>query len=75
MIRNPSVRNPDEGADFAVLSCRAFAAPAATGRQSWRIPISQNGVQALCVHPCRGLEFLPDDPRMVDMIWQRGGRS
>ncbi|WP_372841857.1 RES family NAD+ phosphorylase [Phaeovulum sp.] len=75
VIRYASVRDPARGANLAVLSCRAFAAPEPTQRQTWRIRIGRSGAQALCEQPRLGLEFATDafapDPRLVGMIWER----
>ena len=75
LIRYRSVRDPAGGANLAVLTCTAFAAPHPVERQSWRIRLGGQGVQALCEHPRRGLEFGRDafaaDPRLAGMVWDR----
>lgn len=75
VLRYRSVRDPGGGANLAVLSCRAFAAPQPVARQSWRIRIGRSGAQALREHPRLGLEFAPDafasDPRLLGMRWDR----
>lgn len=74
-LRYTSVRDPEGGANLAVLECRAFAAPLPLDRQTWRIRIGRTGAQALREHPRLGLEFGPDsfapDPRLDDMVWDR----
>lgn len=74
-IRYASVRDPEAGANLAVLSCAAFAAPQPVERQTWRIRIGRTGAQALREHPRLGLEFGPDafapDPRLDGMVWDR----
>ncbi len=75
VIRYASVRDPDNGANLAVLTCRAFAAPQPIERQTWRIRIGRSGAQAICEHPKLGLEFGSDtfapDPRLAGMVWDR----
>ncbi|MBO6868928.1 MAG: RES family NAD+ phosphorylase [Thalassococcus sp.] len=75
VIRYRSVRDPDGGANVAVLTCTAFARAKPTQRQTWRIRISANGVQALCDHPRTAVEFPPDsfdaDSRVAGMDWTR----
>lgn len=79
VIRYASVRDPDGGANLAVLSCRAFAAPQPQERQTWRIRIGRTGAMALCEHPKRGLDFRREafaaDPRLAGMVWDRPRRS
>lgn len=75
IIRYLSVRDPAGGANLAVLTCRAFAAPQPVERQTWRIRIGPTGAQALREYPKLGLEFATDafaaDPRLAGMIWNR----
>lgn len=75
VIRTTSVRDPERGANLAVLSCRAFRSPAPVERQTWRIRISPSGAQAVREHPRLGIEFPRDafapDPRLRDMAWDR----
>ena len=70
-----SVRDPNGGTNFAVLTCRAFAQPSPLERQTWRIRISSSGVQAVREHPVLRVEFSPDvlgtDPRLSAMHWER----
>ena len=60
VIRYASVRDPARGANLAVLTCRAFAAPQPVERQTWRIRIGPTGAQALREHPRLGIEFPKD---------------
>ncbi|MFT6606210.1 MAG: hypothetical protein ACJA2X_001413 [Halocynthiibacter sp.] len=75
IIRFQSVRDPDNGANLAVLTCAVFQDAAPVDRQSWRIRISPSGVQAVRDHPRLGLEFGRDDfdfdPRVKGMNWDR----
>ncbi|MGE3247367.1 MAG: RES family NAD+ phosphorylase [Beijerinckiaceae bacterium] len=73
-IRYASVRDPAGGRNIALLTCAAFVhtqPPDAQihARQTWRIRLSKNGVQALCEFPKQALEFsrdaFADDPRIV----------
>jgi hypothetical protein len=47
LIRFHSVRDPERGANIAVLTCRAFAEPAPVATQSWQLRLSAASVQAL----------------------------
>lgn len=75
VIRFTSVRDPEQGGNVAVLSCRAFHSPAPTERQTWRIRISRSGAQAVREHPRLGIEYpcaaFENDPRLAGMIWNR----
>jgi hypothetical protein len=76
VIRYRSLRDPARGGNLAVLMCRAFARPAPIERQTWRMRLSANGVQALCEFPRQAVEFPPDafatDPRIAGLNWKRG---
>ncbi len=75
LLRYESVRDPLRRANLAILSCAAFAAPAPVERQTWRIRLSANGVQALCEFPRESVEIaitaFARDPRMDVMHWDR----
>lgn len=75
IIRFQSVRDPDKGANLAVLTCGAFQDAAPVDRQSWRIRISTSGAQAVRDHPRLGVEYDRDafdfDPRVEGMSWER----
>lgn len=58
-----SVRDPAGGANMALLTASAFAAPRPVERQTWRIRLSPLGVQALCDHPPRRIGFSREDFR------------
>lgn len=68
-IRYASVRDPEGGANLAVLVPTAFAAPRPLERQTWRIRLSAFGVQAICDFPPARLQFshadFSADPRLV----------
>lgn len=68
LLRYRSVRDPDGGANLAVLACRVFAEPQPVARQSWRIRPAPGAVQALCEHPRHRLAFPAEvfaaDPRI-----------
>lgn len=68
ILRYQSVRDPARGANLAVLSCSAFARPAPLVRQTWKIRIGRDRVQALCDFPRASLEFaiadFAADPRL-----------
>lgn len=75
LIRYRSVRDPDRGANVALLTALCFAAPQPLERQTWRIRLSASGVQALCDFPASRIGFSPDDfaadPRIAAMEWHR----
>jgi RES domain len=77
VIRYRSVRDPAQGANLAILACRAFVRPAPSERQTWRIRLSASGVQALCEFPRQAVEFPRDaftaDPRIAALNWDRPG--
>ncbi|MDD3446806.1 MAG: RES family NAD+ phosphorylase [Zavarzinia sp.] len=79
VIRYASVRDPQRRTATAVLTCLAFARPAPVDRRTWRIRISDAGVQAIQDFPEKRLNFFPQsfafDPRIAAMNWRRGGRS
>lgn len=74
IIRYASVRDPEGGANLAVLTGHAFAGNP-TARQTWRLRLSAGGVQALCEFPERRLEFgraaFAADPRIAALNWER----
>ncbi|GAA2819070.1 RES domain-containing protein [Aminobacter aminovorans] len=74
-IRYRSVRDPQGGANLALLTCTVFATPAPVERQTWRIRLGPSGVQAICEYPGKRIGFDRDsfagDPRLKDMRWIR----
>lgn len=74
LIRYQSVRDPDGGANLAVMECAVFAEPTPSDRQTWRIWLSRTGVDALCDFPDVRISFgveAFDDPRLSGMAWTR----
>ncbi|ABD05078.1 conserved hypothetical protein PA1030 [Rhodopseudomonas palustris HaA2] len=75
IIKYPSVRDPQGGANVAVLSPRAFHSKAPVDRQTWRIHFDRNGARAFCEAPRGSLAFGRDafdaDPRMRGFVWDR----
>jgi len=69
LIRYRSVRDPAGGANLALLSCTAFAAPAPLARATWRIALSGAGAIALGDAPGERLGFswadFAADPRVA----------
>ncbi len=61
VIRYASARDPGKGVNFAILACRAFAAPEPVALQSWRLHFRDAGVQAICEAPRKRLSFARDD--------------
>ncbi len=76
VIRYQSVRDPQGGANLAILTCDAFAKPAPVSRQTWRIRLGPRGAQALCEFPRQAVEFPHDvfsnDPRIASLPGKRG---
>ncbi len=75
IIRYRSVRDPDVGANLAVLACAAFAAPAPVERRTWHMLLGRTGVSAVCEAPRQRLSFgrgaFSADPRLAGMNWER----
>lgn len=75
VIRYASVRDPQQRLNVALLTCRAFRAKAPIAAQSWRIRLSEAGVQALRDFPKARLDFGRDsfaaDPRLQGFAWAR----
>jgi hypothetical protein len=57
VIRYASVRDPGQGMNFALLTCRAFARPKPIDQQTWHIRLSDAGAQAICEAPKSGITF------------------
>jgi hypothetical protein len=76
IIRYRSVRDPGGGINLALLTCRAFASPQPIIHQTWRIRLSDAGVQAICEAPKLGITFnrnaFAADPRIAELRWTRG---
>jgi hypothetical protein len=76
LIRYESVRDPERGANVAILSCKAFASDAPNERQTWRIQLGASGVRAVCEFPDARLEFsreaFAQDARIAGLAWERG---
>ena len=75
VIRYASVRDPGEGINLALLSCRAFASPVPVDLQTWRIRLSEAGAQAICEAPRSGVTVdrraFAADPRIARLRWVR----
>lgn len=68
LLRYRSVRDPEDGANLAVLHCAAFAVARPLERRTWRIRVGPTGVQAIREFPAArigyGLEAFTADPRL-----------
>lgn len=68
VIRYASVRDPQHGTNLAILTPAAFASKAPDSRQTWRLFIARQAIQAFCEMPRIALEFplsiWADDPRV-----------
>jgi hypothetical protein len=75
VIRYRSARDPEGGANLALLACRAFATPQPLERQTWHMRLAATGVHAVCEFPAMRLSFPPDtfagDPRIDALDWRR----
>ena len=75
IIRYRSVRDPGQGMNLALLTCRVFAKPEPVGLQTWRIHLRATGAQAICEAPKSGLAFdrsaFAADPRIAALRWPR----
>lgn len=75
VIRYSSVRDPQHRVNVALLRCRAFAKPAETTRQTWRIHLGVHGARTQCEMPKLSLDFdrkaFAADPRIMRMTWER----
>jgi RES domain len=74
-IRYRSVRDPRQGMNLALLTCRVFTKPEPVGVQTWRIHLGATGAQAICEAPKSGLAFdrttFAADPRIAAAQWSR----
>src|SRR5690606_4675427 len=57
VVRYQSVRDPEGRAGLAVLTCSAFGVPEPMEPRTWRLRLSETGVQAMCEFPRERLEF------------------
>jgi hypothetical protein len=75
VLKYMSVRDPQHRINVALLTCKAFSKRKPSGRQTWRIQLSQGGVRAICEMPKQTIEFdrsaFAADPRVSKMKWDR----
>jgi hypothetical protein len=75
VIRYASVRDPGQGMNLALLTCRAFANSKPIDQQTWRIRLGDAGAQAICEAPRSGITFdrsaFAADPRIAKLRWVR----
>ena len=75
VIRYRAVRDPPQGVNLAILSCKAFAQDEPGERQTWRVQFGRSGAHAVCEFPDARLEFSRDafsaDPRIAALNWDR----
>jgi RES domain len=75
VIKYTSVRDPEQGPNFAILSPKVFAKHEPVDRQSWRLHLDSNGVRAVCEAPRTSIAFdreaFSADPRVKNFIWTR----
>jgi hypothetical protein len=74
-IRYASVRDPGQGMNIALLTCRAFRKAKPVNQQTWHIRLSDAGAQAVCESPKSGVTFgrktFAADPRIANLRWKR----
>lgn len=74
LIRYQSARDPKAGTNLALLSCSAFGDPKPLERQTWRIRVTETGVQARREFPNLALDFaaadFSADPRIAARFLQ-----
>ena len=75
IIRYQSVRDPKQGMNLALLTCRVFVKPEPVSLQTWRIHLRATGAQAICEAPKAGIAFdrktFAADPRIAALKWNR----
>ena len=75
VIRYASVRDPGRGINLALLTCKVFSKPNPIDQETWRIHLSEAGVQAIRESPKFGITFdcktFADDPRIAKLRWIR----
>ena len=75
IIRYKSARDLQAGANVALLLCKVFRRDTPQARQTWRLRMSSQGIQAICEFPDIRIEFSRDafasDPRVANIDWER----
>jgi len=75
VIRYESVRDPQHGANLALLVCTAFTVTAPVDQVTWKIHFGATGAWALCASLQRKVEYARDtfsaDPRIAELSWDR----
>ena len=75
IIRYQSVRDPRQGFNLALLTCRVFTKPKPVREQTWHIRLSDAGAQAICEAPRSRITFGRDafaaDLRIARLRWKR----
>ena len=74
LIRYASVRDPEHKPNAAILTCEAFAVPAPSQNQTWRLWFNKAGVHAICEFRGEKFSIPPDfwnaDLRMRAIDWK-----
>ena len=77
LIRYASVRDPDHKPNAAILTCEAFATPAPSQNQTWRLRFNKAEVHAICEFLGEKfnvpLECWKADPRLNELEWTQHG--
>lgn len=73
LIRYASVRDPEHKPNAAILTCEAFAAPAPTQNQTWRLWFNKAGIHAICDFHEQKFSIAPtqwtSDERLRSLSW------
>jgi hypothetical protein len=79
LICYASVRDPEHKPNAAIMTCNAFAAPAPTQNQTWRLWFNKAGVHAICEFLGEKFSVAPEqwasDERLQSIIWSEAGSS
>jgi hypothetical protein len=74
-LRYRSARDPDDGINYALLTCGVFQSREPIERQTWRLKLGPAGAWAICDAPLQRLSFdrsaFASDPRIASLNWDR----
>ena len=74
-LYDESIRDPQRGANLALLACTVFMSAAPQMWATWRLQLGPNGAHAVrempLLHIAFGRDAFSADPRLCDMRWER----
>jgi len=77
-IRYESVRDPQQRANIALLTCRVFTQNDVVDRQTWHFHFTNSGVRSIREAPSATIQFdrniFAADPRIAPMKWDRASK-